>query len=82
MSISNASGKNEVAIEFVAPERKEGNHRIRGDMLAEIRFYVQNNEIQNRDDDSDKENKEEEEEITPAKCFNDKLVTAAGLGDQ
>lgn len=81
MSISNASGKNEVAIEFTAPERKEGNHRIRGDMLAEIRFYVQNNEIQNRDENSDKE-EDGEEEVTPAKCFNDKLITAAGLGDQ
>ena len=48
ISISNASGKNEVAIEFAQPDRKEG-HRIKGDILAEIRFFVQNNEVENRE---------------------------------
>ena len=47
ISISNASGKNEVAIEFNQPQRKDGE-RLKCDFLCEMRFYVQNNELQNQ----------------------------------
>ena len=47
ISISNSSGKNEVAIEFNQPQRKDGE-RLKFDFLCEMRFYVQNNELQNQ----------------------------------
>ena len=43
-------------------------------MLTEMRFYVQNNEVNGQEEEGD-------EELTPAKCFNDKIVAKAGLGD-
>ena len=64
-------------MEFVPEGEKKVN---KGDFLAEIRFYVQNSEVENREEAASEN--EDDDEITPAKCFNDRLVKCAGLGDQ
>ena len=49
---------------------------MKGDFLCEMRFYVQNNELQNQSNNKDDQQivPDDEEEVTPAKVFNDKIV--------
>lgn len=70
ISLSTVAGKNEVAVELVQPERKNGAV-FQGDMVAELRFYVQNNEIDKRGGSEESNNgSDNEEDMSAAKCFN------------
>mmetsp|Transcript_18827 Transcript_18827/g.17982 ORF Transcript_18827/g.17982 Transcript_18827/m.17982 type:complete len:88 (-) Transcript_18827:1179-1442(-) len=70
IAISNASGKNELALEF--QQEADAKSQDKGDVLCEMRFYVPRNELDNLEDEKKEEEKptkkgdesEEEEEET------------------
>ena len=69
ISLSTVQGKNEVAVELNQSDKKN-----QGDVLTEIRFYVQNNELDKRGEDEEAQIGDDEEDMTAAKVFNHRLV--------
>ena len=66
IALSNASGKNEIALEFAVSDTEQKSME-KGDMLCEMRFYVPNNNNTNNTESEEKKRNrkegDEEEEV-------------------
>ena len=77
IAMASANGKNEVAIDIV--DQTKNNEK--GDLLAELRLFVPNPEIQEDVGENKKDEEEKEAARTPAQVTADDILDKAGIGN-